>query len=259
MLSNEANLLWLSSVSLLHTNSSQVEALRVIFFLRKNIKEYFKIVVCTFFFLSPSVFPFFFQRNGDSQGQRLCLGTGHLSPTFASVAQACWHPCSEQDFSHSDFSQCLWRPGESSLVAVWLPRSSEVGGLEESGCYEHAEMQTWLLDGHQRPDISQLEAGARHNCSKMQVQAKPRGGVTVVHLVPLWCSAVEETSTSQNWKICNFDLASLSAKQSRFSCWRLEAAVKTHRASAQDLSGLSSSFHAEAEWKSLHGFGYRLL
>lgn len=59
------------------------------FFLRKNIKEYFKIVVCTFFFLSPSVFPFFFQRNGDSQGQRLCLGTGHLPPTFASVAQAC--------------------------------------------------------------------------------------------------------------------------------------------------------------------------
>lgn len=144
-------------------------------------------------------------------------------------------------------------------MAVWLPRSSEVGGLEESGCCGHAEMQTLLLDGHQRLDISQLQAGARHNCCKMQVQAKPRGGVTVVRLVPLRCSAVEKTNTSQNLKICSFDLASLSAEQSRFSCWRLEAAVKTHRASAWDLSGLSSSFHAEAEWKSLHGFSYRLL
>lgn len=109
MLSNEANLLWFSSVSLFHTSSSQVETLHWflfvclfrLFVLRKNIKEYLKIVICTYFFSLLSVFPFFLQRNGDSQGQRLCQGTGHLPPTSASEAQGCWHPCSEQHFPPS--------------------------------------------------------------------------------------------------------------------------------------------------------------
>lgn len=169
------------------------------FLLRKNIKLCFKIAVCPFLCYCcgyPCWYSHFsFKEMVIAKDKGCAWAQGHLPPTFTSDA-----PVLRTAF----YSKCLWRPGESSLVSVWLPRSSEVGGLEESGCYEHAEMQTGLLDGHQRPDISQLQAGARHSWCKIQVQAKPRGGVTVVHPVPLWCSAVEEKNTSQNFKNLQF-------------------------------------------------------
>lgn len=60
MLSNEANLLWLSSVSLLHTNSSQVEALRVIFFFFKEEHQgIFQNSSLHIFFLVPIGIPIF--------------------------------------------------------------------------------------------------------------------------------------------------------------------------------------------------------